>query len=122
MITGIMSSFMPDFWSFTIIRMILGISVGGIMVVGFVIVMEYVGNDIRYVISALYHVPFTLGHMLLALFGYYIRDYMYYQLAISVVNVFLLIYICVLPESPRWLLAVNKTFEAITLIERIAKT
>ncbi|XP_012543888.2 organic cation transporter protein [Bombyx mori] len=121
-ITGIMSSFMPDFWSFTIIRMILGISVGGIMVVGFVIVMEYVGNDIRYVISALYHVPFTLGHMLLALFGYYIRDYMYYQLAISVVNVFLLIYICVLPESPRWLLAVNKTFEAITLIERIAKT
>lgn len=119
--TGIMASFLPDFWSFTIVRMILGFAVGGVMVVGFVIVMEYVGNRHRDVVSALYHIPFTLGHIILALFGFLIRDYTYFQLIISVSTVVLLIYICVLPESPRWLLAMNKNVKAIALMERVAK-
>ncbi|CAG9787710.1 unnamed protein product [Diatraea saccharalis] len=58
-----MSSFLPDYWSFTAVRTILGLAVGGIMVIGFVIVMEYVGNQYRDVVAALYHVPFTLGYM-----------------------------------------------------------
>ncbi|XP_030027819.2 organic cation transporter protein-like [Manduca sexta] len=119
--TGLISSFLPDFWSFTIIRMFLGVAVGGIMVIGFVMVMEYVGNESRDVVSALYHVPFTIGHMTLAVFGYFIRDYMYFQLAISLSCIFLLIYICVLPETPRWLLATGKTFDAIILTTKIAK-
>lgn len=118
---GIISSFLPDYWSFTIVRMVLGFSIGGIMVVGFVIVMEYVGNTIRDIVAALFHIPFTMGHMTLALIGYFIREYMYLQLVISVSNVILLLYICLLPESPRWLLAANKTFKAISLMETIAK-
>lgn len=118
---GVIASFLPDYWSFTIVRMIVGFSVGGVMVVGFVIIMEYVGSEKRYIISALYQVPFTLGHIILAGFGYYFRDYMYFQLAISIVNVILLLYICILPESPRWLLAMNKTEEAIEILQRVAK-
>ncbi|XP_014369438.2 organic cation transporter protein-like [Papilio machaon] len=120
-LTGIIASFLPDFWSFTIIRMFLGISVGGIMVIGFVLLMEYVGIMYRDALSALFHVPFTMGHIALALFGYYIRDYTHLQLAISVVNMVLLFYICFLPESPRWLLAINKSSKAIALMERVAK-
>lgn len=119
--TGIMASFLPDFWSFTIVRMILGFSVGGVLVIGFVIIMEYVGNHHRDVVSALIHIPFSLGHVILALFGYLATDYMYFQLIISVTTVVLLIYICVLPESPRWLLAKNKNVEAVILMERVAK-
>ncbi|XP_063826415.1 organic cation transporter-like protein isoform X2 [Ostrinia nubilalis] len=118
---GIMCSFLPDFWSFTIVRTALGFAVGGVMVIGFVILMEYVGSAKRDLVSALYHVPFTLGYIVLAVFGYFIRDYMYFLLVISLTNVILLVYICILPESPRWLLAANKTFKAITLMERVAK-
>ncbi|XP_068617439.1 organic cation transporter protein-like [Battus philenor] len=120
-LTGIVASFLPDYWSFTIVRMLLGISVGGIMVIGFVILMEYVGIVYRDVLSALFHVPFTTGHIALALFGYYIRDYTHLQLAISVINMILLSYICILPESPRWLLATKQSVKAIALIERVAK-
>lgn len=102
-------------------RMILGFSVGGVLVIGFVIIMEYVGNHHRDVVSALIHIPFSLGHVILALFGYLATDYMYFQLIISVTTVVLLIYICVLPESPRWLLAKNKNVEAVILMERVAK-
>ncbi|XP_072932787.1 organic cation transporter protein-like [Epargyreus clarus] len=118
---GIMTSFLPDFWSFTIVRMILGASVGGIMVVGFVIVMEYVGNIYRDIVSSLFHVPFTVGHIFLGYFGYLIRDYSYFQLGISVVNIFLFLYICILPESPRWLLVMNKTAQAAKLLENVAR-
>ncbi|XP_049872894.1 organic cation transporter protein-like, partial [Pectinophora gossypiella] len=119
--TGLMVSFVPEYWSFTIIRMILGFAVGGILIVGFVMVMEYVGHEYRDVVSALYHIPFTTGHILLALFGYLIRDYVYFQVGISLSSIILLTYICILPESPRWLLAVNRTTEAVQLMERIAK-
>lgn len=118
--TGVMASFIPDYWTFTIIRMTLGFSVGGVMVVSFVIIMEFVGTTKRNLISALFHIPFTLGCMSLTLFGYYLRDYTYFQLAISLANIFLLAYICVLPETPRWLLAVKRTQEAILLMERVA--
>ncbi|CAK1555150.1 unnamed protein product [Leptosia nina] len=118
---GVVSSFLPDYWSFTIARMFLGISVGGIMVVGFVLVLEYVGGAYRDAISALFHIPFTLGHILLALFGYLIRDYAIFQLGISLANMLLVVYVCILPESLRWLLAVKKTNEAIMLIEHVAK-
>lgn len=91
------------------------------MVIGFVLLMEYVGIMYRDALSALFHVPFTMGHIALALFGYYIRDYTHLQLAISVVNMILLFYICILPESPRWLLAINKSSKAIALMERVAK-
>ncbi|KPI94133.1 Solute carrier family 22 member 1 [Papilio xuthus] len=91
------------------------------MVIGFVLLMEYVGVMYRDALSALFHVPFTMGHIALALFGYYIRDYTHLQLAISVVNMILLFYICILPESPRWLLAINKSSKAIALMERVAK-
>lgn len=120
--TGLMTAFLPDFWSFTILRMIMGFSIGGVQIIGFVIVMEYVGTQYRDVISALYHVPFTGGHILIAVFGYLIRDYVYFQLGISLFNIVLLTYICILPESVRWLLVVNKTSEAVSLMERIAKT
>ncbi|KAI5631177.1 acyltransferase domain-containing protein [Phthorimaea operculella] len=33
----------------------------------------------------------------------------------------LLCYICILPESPRWLLAVNRTTQAVELLENMAK-
>lgn len=112
---------MPEYWSFTIIRMILGFAVGGVNVVGFVVLMEFVGVAYRDLIAALYHVPFSLGHMFLALIGYYIRDFMYFQLTISSTTLVLLIFICFLPESPRWLLAKKRTFEACKLMERVAK-
>lgn len=121
MLTGMLAAFMPDYWSFTIIRFFLGLAVGGVMVAGFVLIMEYVGVVHRDVISTIFHVPFTIGHMSLALFGYIIRDYVIIQLGISVANLFMLLYICFLPESPRWLLATKKSFKAITIMERIAE-
>lgn len=118
---GIIAAYVPEFWTFTFIRFLVGMSVGGTMVTGFVIVMEFVGTKYRDLISALYQVPFNLGHMLLPVFGYYFRDFQQFQFSISVPVVILLLYFFILPETARWLIAVKRTDEAIVILERVAK-
>lgn len=90
------------------------------MVTGFVIVMEFMGSQYRELASAIYQVPFNLGHMLLPVFGYFLRDYSEFQLAISAPAVIMLAYFVLVPETPRWLIAVNRTDEAIAILERVA--
>lgn len=117
---GVASAYVPDYWTFTFFRFFVGMSVGGTMVTGFVIVMEFVGTEYRDVISALYQVPFNLGHMMLPVFAYFFRDYSDFQLSISVPVIILLSYFFLIPETPRWLIAVKRTEEAITVLERVA--
>lgn len=119
-VSGISAAFIPEFWSFTFMRLLIGASVGGTMVTGFVIIMEFVGKQYRDIASALYQTPFNMGHILLPVFGYYFRDYAQFQLAISIPTIVLLLYFCLVPESPRWLIAVKRTDEAIKILERVA--
>lgn len=90
------------------------------MVSTFVLLMEFIGRDKRSMFSSIFHMPFAIGHMTLPIFGYFCRDYAQFQFAISIGNVILLTYICLLPESPRWLLAMNKVNEVVTLLTKAA--
>jgi MFS family permease len=119
---GILAVFAPNYWIFTLVRLCVGISVGGTMVTAFVIVMEFIGSKYRDVISAIFHVPFNLGNLMLPGFGYLFRNYRDFQLAISLPSIVLLSYFCLLPESPRWLIAVKKTDEAVEILKKMAKT
>lgn len=70
--------------------------------------------------GVLYQIPFNLGHLSLALFGYLLRDWRYFQLAISLPPIILVSYFWFLPESPRWLLAVGRTEDAVKVLEKAA--
>lgn len=84
-------------------------------------VLGVAGIKWRTTIGTLYQLPFNLGHILLAPIAYFLRDWRYQQLAISLPSILLLSYWCIMPESPRWLLAVDKTDKAIKVIETVAK-
>lgn len=118
---GVGASFASGYWTFTIIRCFVGITVGGTMVIGFVIIMEFIGTQYRDVISALYQVPFNLGHMSLPLYAFFIRDYSKLQLALSIPGVVLLSYFCLIPETPRWLIAMKRPEDATKILECVAK-
>ncbi|XP_050674819.1 organic cation transporter protein-like isoform X2 [Leptidea sinapis] len=118
---GIIAVYMPSYELFTFVRFLIGTSVGGSMVIGFVIIMEFVGTKYRDTLSALYQTPFNFGHMLLPLFGYFFRSYNDFQLAISVPVLILLSYIFLLPETPRWLIAMKRTEDAYKIVERVAR-
>lgn len=83
--------------------------------------MEMVGTKWRAAITVLYQIPYSLGHMSLAGIAYYFRHWQHLQLAISLPSVILLGYWWIVPESPRWLLAVGKQKRACEILKRAAK-
>ncbi|XP_061717038.1 organic cation transporter protein-like [Cydia pomonella] len=84
--------------------------------------MEIVGTQVRSNILTLYHVPFVLGIMTVPLFSYLTRTWDGYWLMISVPSFALLSYYWLIPESPRWLLAVGRVKEAREILLKAAQT
>ncbi|XP_044268025.1 organic cation transporter protein-like [Tribolium madens] len=119
-VCGICTAFVPYFSLFLVMRFLTALATGGTMVISFVLVMELVGLQWRTTMGILYQIPFNLGHMLMPLFSYFLRDWKYFQIAISIPAVILISYYWVLPESPRWLLTVGKKDKAIKLLEKAA--
>lgn len=91
------------------------------MVTSFVLTMELIGPKYRETIGILYQIPFNLGHLSLPLFGYYLREWHKFQLAISIPSIVFLSYYYLLPESPRWLLTAGRADEAADILEVAAK-
>lgn len=83
--------------------------------------MEITGVKWREVISILYQIPFNLGHLTLPGFAYFIRDWHYLQLALSLPSVILISYYWLVPESPRWLFTVGRIDDASTVLEKSAR-
>lgn len=83
--------------------------------------MEITGVRWRELILVLYQIPFNLGHLTLAGFGYFIRDWHYLQFALSIPSVVLISYYWLVPESPRWLFTVGRVKEASTQLEKAAR-
>jgi MFS family permease len=121
LITCAAAAFAPEYWSFTFLRFILGMATGGTMVAGYVLTMEFIGKNYREPTSALYQLPFNFGHLLLAGLGYYFRSWSSLQLILTFPSVIMLVYYWVMPESPRWLLAVGETDKAVVVLEKSAK-
>lgn len=91
------------------------------MVVVYILIIESIGVKSRDFCSAIHQLTFTIGHLSLAILGYIVRDFTHFQLIISCFNFILFVYICAMPESPRWLLAVGRTDDAVAVLEVAAK-
>ncbi|XP_026318853.1 organic cation transporter protein-like isoform X2 [Hyposmocoma kahamanoa] len=121
LISGVTTAYSVNWYMFTTLRFLLAVATGGTMVTSFVLTMELIGAKYRESVGIIYQIPFNLGHLTLPVFGYYLRDWNMFQLAISLPSVLFLSYYYLLPESPRWLLTAGKTQEAIKIMETAAK-
>lgn len=117
---GVLDAFVPWFWVFCTFRFLLGVATGGSMVTSFVLVMEITGTKKREIMSILYQIPFNLGHMTLPLFAYFLRDWRWYQFAISIISVIFISYYWLIPESPRWLMSAGQLENATKVLEKAA--
>lgn len=118
---GVLASIVGNYWLFLLLRFLIGASIGGIMIIGFVLMIEVTGKKHREMASCLMQLPFNFGYLIMPLIGYYIRRWEMVQMAFSVPPILLLLFYCKLPETPRWLLATGKTDQAIAVLERAAK-
>nr|XP_022911363.1 organic cation transporter protein-like [Onthophagus taurus] len=119
-VSGCAAAIVPWFWVHILLRFICTTATGGTMMTSFVLIMELVGLKWRTTVGILYQIPFNLGHLSLPLIAYLLRDWRLNQFVISISSVVLFAYYWVLPESPRWLLAVGETEKAVAILEKAA--
>ncbi|XP_073955116.1 organic cation transporter protein-like isoform X1 [Choristoneura fumiferana] len=121
LISGVATAYSVNWYMFTALRFMLAVATGGTMVTSFVLTMELIGAKYRETVGIIYQIPFNLGHLMLPMFGYYLRDWDKFQLAISLPSIIFLSYYFLLPESPRWLLTTGRTDEAVKIMTVAAK-
>lgn len=118
LISGIGCAIVPWFPALLLMKLLSALATGGTMVTSYVICMEIVGAQWRAAITVLYQIPFSLGQMSLAGLAFLFRHWQHLQIAITVPSVILLGYWWVVPESPRWLLAVGRQRKACEVLQR----
>ncbi|KAI5631101.1 sugar transporter domain-containing protein [Phthorimaea operculella] len=111
------TSFVPTFPLFLIFKSLSAVATGGTMLISFVI-----GSQVRAQVLTLIHVQFILGILTIPLFSYMTKTYHGFWLMISLPSFGLLSYYRLIPESPRWLLAVGKVGKARKILLKAAKT
>ncbi|XP_075226803.1 organic cation transporter protein-like isoform X2 [Lycorma delicatula] len=121
MVTGVITALMPWYSGFVFFRFLQAVAVGGVMTVSFVLCMEFLGGKWRTIISSLTHVPFNIGQMTMVVIAYYTREWRHFQMAISVPCILFISYLWLVPESPRWLIAVGRQKEAMKILTEAAQ-
>ncbi|XP_070567620.1 organic cation transporter protein-like [Ptychodera flava] len=120
-IFGTAVAFSPNYIAFVIFRFFVGLSANGMFLVAFVLATELVGPSKRTLAGIAIEFFFSFGYMLISVLAYFIRYWWQLQLVITVPNVIFLLYLFILPESPRWLLSKGKSEKAEKVIRECAK-
>lgn len=120
-VSTLVSAFMPSYTLFLVTRVFSGFGTLGTFMTMCVLAVEITSAKHKSLVGNLVHILWAPGQMLMAMMAYFIRDWRYLHIAVSVpIFVSLLLY-PLTPESPRWLLSVDKDEEAKKIIDRIAK-
>ncbi|KAF4518356.1 hypothetical protein B566_EDAN007083 [Ephemera danica] len=114
--TGI--AFAPWFELYMTLRIILGFVSVSIVFSAFVLCMEMVGGKWRTISGVSFLFPVPLGYISVSGIAYLVREWQYLQLAITLPAILLFSLFWVLPESPRWLLAMGRQEELLKVLQK----
>ncbi|OWF37778.1 organic cation transporter protein-like [Mizuhopecten yessoensis] len=118
LVVSLSSAFAPSWQVFAVLRFFIGGSVGGVMVVNFVLPLEFVTPSWRTFCGCVGF--WAIGLMTLALWGFLIRDWRTLVIATAVTGVPMLFSWSFVTESPRWLLTKGRVAEAKVEVQRMA--
>ncbi|XP_060074393.1 organic cation transporter protein-like [Ylistrum balloti] len=118
LIVSLGSAFSPGWQVFAALRFLTGGLVGGVMVVNFVLPLEFVTPSWRTFCGCVGF--WAIGLMTLALWGFFLRDWRTLVMATALTGLPMLLSWRFVPESPRWLLSKGRFAEAKVLLMSMA--
>ncbi|CAG9787719.1 unnamed protein product [Diatraea saccharalis] len=122
LVFGVLVAFMPEYWSFLIIRFLYGIfGSAGSYITGFVLTMELVGASKRTACGVTFQAAFAGGIMLVAGWGALIDNRKTLQIIYGLHSLLLIPHIWIMDESPRWLWAQGRVKESVDIVEKALK-
>ncbi|GLJ32100.1 hypothetical protein SUGI_0646430 [Cryptomeria japonica] len=120
-IFGFMTAMSPNFWIYSLLRLLTGVSTGGVGLSSFVLATEPVGPSKRGPVGMSAFYFFSLGITILPLLSYFFTTWRLLYVVSSIPS--LLYVLLVLPfisESPRWYLVKGRTEEAMAVMRSMA--
>ncbi|KAH8363040.1 hypothetical protein KR084_004647 [Drosophila pseudotakahashii] len=118
---GVLAGVAPEYFTYTFARLMVGATTSGVFLVAYVVAMEMVGPDKRLYAGIFVMMFFSLGFMLTAGFAYFVHDWRWLQIALTLPGVIFMCYYWIIPESARWLLSKGRKDCAIANMQKAAR-
>lgn len=120
-VVGVGQAAIPEYYTFTMLRFVLGASLQGVFLVAYVMAMELVGKKRRVLVGVLAQAFYTIGYFTAALLAWRIPSWRWLQITMTLPAVLFIPYYWVIPESSRWLISKGRAAEAKVILEKAAK-
>ncbi|XP_049807194.1 organic cation transporter protein isoform X1 [Schistocerca nitens] len=122
LLLGVGVAFIPEYYTFLVIRFLYGVfGSAGSYITGFVMTMEIVGPSKRTICGVTFQAMFAVGVMMVAFWGYFIKDSTLLQVVYGLHSTILIAHWWLIDESPRWLWAQGRVTEAVKIVDRGAQ-
>ncbi|XP_069952101.1 organic cation transporter protein-like [Cherax quadricarinatus] len=118
---GVISAVSPDYYILLLMKFFTGAGGCGLVLVSYVLSVEFIGVKWRTFCGINIQIPFALGEAMTGVLAIFIRDWRWLQLTVTAPAVLLISYTWLMPESVRWLVVQGRNAEAKKIIQTIAK-
>lgn len=120
-VAGTCAAFSASFPLFCLFRFGCGMALSGLGLNTFSLIVEWIPTRVRTGVGTLTGYCYTLGQLILAAIAYFIRDWRWLTLTVSLPFYVFFLYSWWFHESSRWLVLRNKSDQAITNLKSVAK-
>ncbi|XP_050720191.1 organic cation transporter protein-like [Eriocheir sinensis] len=121
-LAGIASAFATSFTSFTVLRVLVGMTYDTHYMVVYILLLEYVSSEYRTIMANVPIMVFlTAGLCVMPWLAVYLANWTLFALAMHVPQLVAVSFIWLVPESARWLLSQGKLERTVTILEKAAK-
>nr|XP_020489031.1 solute carrier family 22 member 6-like [Labrus bergylta] len=120
-VSGTCVAFSPSFSLFCLFRFMCGMSLSGMGLNTFSLIVEWIPTRIRTVTGTLTGYCYTVGQLILAVIAYFIRDWRWLTLTVSLPFYVFFLYSWWFLESSRWLVLSNNCEEAVKNLQSVAR-
>ncbi|XP_023680567.2 solute carrier family 22 member 6 isoform X2 [Paramormyrops kingsleyae] len=119
-VSGTCAAFAPSFPLFCLFRFLCGMALSGMILNSFSLILEWIPTKVRTVVGTATGYCYTMGQLILAGVAYFVRDWRWLTLAVSMPFYISFLYSWWLQESARWLVLSRKPEQAVKNLRVVA--
>ncbi|KAH3882706.1 hypothetical protein DPMN_006650 [Dreissena polymorpha] len=120
-LVGIATAFVPWYAGFVTLRFIQGVLMQGLQTSTYTLAMELFLPRHRSYAGAILECFWGLSVMVIPLLAYLLPNWRHLQLVITLPSILAVMYICIIPESLRWLILTKHIERAEALVAKVTK-